>query len=222
MKIGQLIFVALIAVILSGCNISIITTSKGVSGSGVSATETRDVAEFNKISIVGSGDVNVTVGGEDGLTITGDDNLLELIDCTVENGELTIQPSEAISPKTALVFNISVAQLTSVELSGAAAFDIQNVEGDSLEVELNGSGNLDATGSVTNLDIEVNGAGNVDLQSLNAENVTIELNGASSGSVFANQSIDAEINGVGTLTIYGQPDDVQKELNGLGRIKVVK
>jgi hypothetical protein len=221
MKFGALFVVALLATCLSGCNITFIGAAKGIPGSGVSGTESRDVTGFDKISIVGFGKVNVTVGGEDSLSITGDDNLLELIESTVSNGKLTIKPSESIRPKTDMVFDISISRLTSVELSGAADFDIQNVEGDSLTVELNGSGNLDASGTVTKLNVEINGAGNVDLQQLEAETVTIEVNGAASGTVFARNSIDAEINGVGSVTVHGNPQDVKKQINGIGRFNVV-
>lgn len=222
MSFGKLIVVALITVSLAGCNYSFnVNSTSGVPGSGVSATETRDVSDFQKVSIEGFGQVNIVVGDEDALSITGDDNLLELIGSTVENGMLTIRPTESINPKSDMVFEISISQLTAVSLSGAANFDIQNATGDSLEIEINGSGNLKASGNIATLAVEVNGASRIDLQQLEAEDATIELNGAASGVVFASKSIDAEINGVGKITVHGNPQDVKKEINGLGRLNVV-
>ena len=223
MNFGKLLVIALFAASTVGCTININeVVTNGIPGSGIPATENREVAGFDEISIVGFGDVNILVGGEDSLTITGDDNLLAYIESTVENGVLTIQPSEPINPKTDMLFDITVSELSRVELSGSADFEIQELAGDSLDVELNGSSNLEANGAVTALDIEINGAGKLDFQQLDAEDVVIELNGAGKGVVTATNSVDAEINGVGMVTVYGNPASVNKQINGIGRLKVVQ
>jgi len=226
MNFGKLIVVALFLVAVTGCDITIdgnsVISSKGVPGSGVSDTETRDVTGFQKISIVGTGDVVVSVGGEDSLSISADDNLLELIESTVENGVLTIKPSEAISPKSDIEIDITIASLTGITVEGAAKFDVRNATGDRLDIESHGAGTVSATGTVTDVKIEINGAGKVKLEKLEAENVTVELNGACSGDVFASKSIDAELNGAGSLTVHGNPANVKKEVNGIGRIKIVE
>lgn len=220
MSVGKLFVVALIAVSLAGCNITINKTIVGVQGSGTSATESRDVDDFDAISIEGFGNVNVDVGQEKSLTITGDDNLLPLIESTVANGKLTIRPKESINPKTEMVFDITVPNLNNVELSGAAKFELNNIDSESFELEMHGAGKVAANGTAAELDVEVNGASSVDLKKLEAAEVKIEMNGAASGKVHASESVNAEINGVGTITVYGNPSKIDKEINGLGRFKV--
>jgi len=74
-------------------------------------------------------------------------------------------------------------------------------------------------GQVDNLDIRISGAGNADTQKLKAKNVKVSISGAGNATVYAKESLDGNVSGVGNLTYYGNPEDADTNVSGLGKIK---
>ncbi|MEM7453270.1 MAG: DUF2807 domain-containing protein [Planctomycetota bacterium] len=219
------LFVAVVAALtisIAGCNISFNGSSSGVAGSGTKKSEDREVTEFTRIVIEGVGEVEISIAEEASLSIATDDNILELIESTVEDGVLKIRPTESINPTIGPEITIATLALEGVTVDGAAALDITGDLGESLDIVLNGAGNVEGNGSVNDLNIETNGAGNVDLEELEADSVKIVLNGAGNGTVHANSSVDATINGFGSVTVHGNPADVNRSVNGLGSVSIVE
>ena len=206
-----------LAVTLSGCSL---ISNPGVPGSGVSKTELRDVETFEEIELKGAGSVEVTFGDEQSLELTTDDNLLELIETKVEGGKLVIKPTEAIDPSISLEVKINLSKLTSVRIRGAGTLDIDGIQGEKLDLSVDGAGTIKGTGSVKDLKVDISGAGSAKLAELKAENVEIELSGAGSANVFASKSFDGNVSGVGKIDCQGNPEDVKKNVSGIGRIEI--
>ena len=221
MKLVTSCLLSLLVVSLAGCHITI-TGFDGIAGSGVSEQEDRDVADFEEISFDGAATVNVRLGDEYAFSITADDNLLELIETKVVDGELRIKPTESINPETDIVIDITMPVLKAVEVDGAADFNLKEMDGESFALEVRGAVNFTANGKLKKLDIDCKGASEMDLRDLECESVKIDVSGASSGSVFASKSIDAVVSGAGTLTVYGNPEDVNRSVNGVGEIKIAE
>ena len=217
-----MILLALVSVGFSGCNITFNGSGTGLRGSGISKTETREVTSFDKIIFQGMGQVNVSYGDTDSLEIIGDDNLLELIETNVNNGKLTIRPTEGINPKIDLVFNIVTTDLSEVAVSGAANLDIYDAKGEELKIKISGAASMSGNGEITNLKVSISGAGSIDLEDLKTKNVDVSVSGAAKATVHASDSIDASISGVGIITCHGNPTDVKKSTGGLGKISIVE
>ena len=132
-----------------------------------------------------------------------------------------IRPSKSINPNINLVIDITVPQLSSVELAGAASLNIYGIDGESLDIELAGACGADASGTVKNLTIELAGACRARLKSLEAENAEVEIAGTGSAVVFASESIDASASGFASITCHGNPKDVQKEANGISKVTII-
>jgi hypothetical protein len=192
----------------------------GVPGSGVSKTESREVEDFHSIEMLGAGKVNASEGDGPTLSITTDDNLLELISTKVVDGVLVIKPLESISPKSGITFEVSATQLKSLEVSGAGKFTLSELSGPELAIKIAGAGSVGGNGNVESLEIVVEGAGSVDLGDLKSKSTNIEISGAGSATVFASESVDASVNGVGTITVHGNPQDVVKSVGGIGKINI--
>ena len=225
MRVFEFVIAMMAAVSFVGCNVSIhglVGSVSGVQGSGVEMTEAREIEDFDSLCLEGHGTVTISVGQETSLTVTTDDNLVELIETKVEGGVLKIKPTESINAKSGLKFDITTPSLKRIEVAGAADININDAAGDELLIEISGAGQLNGSGSVTNLDVEINGAGNVSLSELESENTTIEISGAGSAEVFASQSVNAEISGTGSIQVHGNPAKVQKEVNGIGSIQIVE
>ncbi|MHB9034291.1 MAG: hypothetical protein ACYC6L_14735, partial [Anaerolineae bacterium] len=68
-----------LAVVLSGCYFTKIATSPiVVNGSGNVITETRDVGSFSGVQLSAVGQMKITQGDKDSITITADDNVAAL------------------------------------------------------------------------------------------------------------------------------------------------
>lgn len=224
MKKLEIVLMLLVLMPLVGCNISInglTLGNSGIEGSGVEVTEEREIDEFDSITLVGFGAVDLTVGPETFLAVTTDDNLLEVIETTVENGNLKIRPTESIDVKSGLKFKITTPTLAKVKVEGATSLTVNDAAGESLSIDVSGAGKVDGNGDVTNLDLEISGAGSIKLADLKSENTTVEISGAGSASVYASESIDANLSGVGSVKVYGSPATVKKNVSGLGTVKLV-
>ncbi|MFK7767686.1 MAG: head GIN domain-containing protein [Mariniblastus sp.] len=202
-----------------GCEINF---NSGVKGSGVLKTETRQVAQFDKVKFDGIGTLNLSFGETNSLEVSGDDNLLPMIETTVSDGTLHIRPTESINPKSDLVFNVVTSELSEVAVAGAADLNIKDAACDSLKVTVSGAADMTGNGTVTDLAVSISGAGSVSLKDMKSENAKVSVSGAASASVYASKSFDGSISGVGSITCHGNPEDVEKSTSGVGSIKVVE
>jgi hypothetical protein len=95
---------------------------RGVEGSGVEATEARQVAGFESVALKGSGRLIIEQAQAEGLTVTADDNILPLLKGEVQGGELRLGPDSGVDvrPKTPIVYRLTVRNLSEVKISGSA------------------------------------------------------------------------------------------------------
>ena len=78
--------------IIGLCSLLIVFSSctKTITGEGPTATQIRQVANFNKVKINGSGDVEIVPSNNQQVIISGYTNLLEVYESKVVNGELQL------------------------------------------------------------------------------------------------------------------------------------
>ena len=220
-----------------------------VNGSGNIITEEIDVSGFNKVLVTGVGKLIVTQSDQESLTITTDDNLMQYIETNLSDGVLELGFTDDVSfekgggrkildPSNSFIFNLSVIDLTSINLSGAASVDLQELGGeqfeivlsgagdikiDSLTVEtlvatISGAGNIEATGKVESQIVVLSGLGKYFAPFLESQQATLTINGAGGAEIWANEKLDVTINGAGNVDYFGNPSLTQ-EIYGLGSIK---
>ena len=153
---------------------------------------------------------------------TADDNLLELIETKVKNGTLTIKPTESISPKSGLKFEIVTPNLELIRSEGATLVEISDLEGDTLKLEIKGASNVTGYGTVNELTVDLKGASSADLAKMISKTTKVDASGACSATVHATASVDVSLKGAGTITVHGKPEDVVKSVQGIGRVKIVE
>jgi hypothetical protein len=66
------------------------SSSSGVQGSGVAATQTRELASFSAVELAGSNVVTIRVGEKQSVVVQADDNLLDRVTTEVQSGNLVI------------------------------------------------------------------------------------------------------------------------------------
>ena len=97
---------------------------------------------------------------------------------------------------------------------------MNDIEADTLDIELPGAGLINLTGKVKNQKVWLKGAGSYDSPKLKSENAVVKLHGVGRARVWAESSLDAQVDGVGSIEYYGNPD-VRRKVSGLGNISRV-
>lgn len=212
--------VVLLAALAAACNVSTrFGGGEQVAGSGARKTERRDVGDFDRLVVEGAYRVEVTCGGPRSLEIEADDNLLPLIRTEVEGGRLRVHSdNRGMKTETMPRLRVSVENLSEVSIPGASDFSLEGLDNDAFKLNVEGASKFRASGDTSKLDITLNGAGLVDARELRAERVNVVNNGAGMVTVRASDSLDATVNGVGTIDYYGDPKAVNPKVNGIGRI----
>lgn len=190
----------------------------GVRGSGSVEIDNRDVEEFEEIEISGAYEVDITVGEERSVEISGDDNLLKYIDTYVRGNTLIVESRKELRPRHGILVKITTPELEVLSLSGASDIFIEGLDEGRFYIDMSGACSVEAEGIVGTFKLELSGAGSVDARHLRAEDVTVDLSGASSASVYASNSLDASISGVGSVDYYGNPEYVDTDISGIGSI----
>ncbi len=239
-KVSKVIgLLAMVAIVLSACNI--ITGALGtVQGSGNLVAESRQVRNFDRLSLNGSGEVIITQSGEESLTVETDDNIMPYITTDVRDGTLYLGSDtrriKGISP-THLRFTLKVKDLVGLDIlgsgditapslatdrlavcvCGSGAARIGSLAAEEVEVEINGSGNVELVGEATRQAITINGTGEVHSGDLLVEAAEVAISGSGDVTIWATESLDAHISGSGSVNCYGNP---QTSLSGSGSGKI--
>lgn len=224
---------------LAGCSFATTVTR----GSGKMITESRPVSNFQRVDLSGIGELNITQGETESLTIEADDNLMPYIKTTVQNGTLNIgldttRGAISLNPSKPIKYTLQAKTLDSIVVSGAGNVNAPSIKSDSFTVRTSGAGNItipqvqattltsgiSGAGSMTlggqagTQNATLSGLGNYSAGDLKSTNATVNLTGAGSATVWATDSLDARISGAGSITYYGSPQ-VKQNISGLGSIK---
>jgi hypothetical protein len=188
-------------------------------GSGVPATQARDVAPFNSVELAGSNNVVIRVGEEHSIVVKADDNLLDRVTTEVQSGKLVIANTRgSFATKTPMSVEVNVPTVTALTLTGSGNIVVDGIETESLKVTLPGSGTLTGSGTATQLEVTVSGSGTVQFTRLVANDVRAIVSGSGSILITATKSLDASVSGSGAILYAGDPQDVTKSVTGTGAI----
>lgn len=91
-------------------------------------------------------------------------------------------------------------------------------QSDDFHMTIEGAGEIKLEGTSNYASIFIDGAAEISAESLIAQNADIVINGAGKCSVFVRKTLNAKIDGVGSIDYYGNPETVNKTVDGLGKI----
>jgi hypothetical protein len=195
------------------------SSSPSVEGSGVAATQARDVAPFSSVDLARSNNVVLRVGGKQSVVVRGDDNLLDRVTTDVQKGTLVIGNTPGdLTTNSPMSVMVSVPSLTALSLSGSGNIAVSGIKTETLTVSLRGSGNLTGRGTASRLDVTVGGSGNAFFERLVANDVKAMVSGSGTIFVTATRSLDGSVPGSGVIVYAGNPQDVTKSVSGMGAI----
>jgi hypothetical protein len=205
--------------VLSLTTVLLALTGCGTRGSGVSASETRELEAFTAIESGGALDLIVHVGAaEQKVVLSGDDNILPVIETRVRGDRLVVEHEGWLRPELPLVLEVWVPSLEAVEASGTTNIEVDGLSGE-FDLDLSGATDAELSGRVERLDIDASGAADVDATDLEAASVIIDMSGAGEAKVWATQALEVDISGAGRVVYWGDPTDLRQDISGAGSVR---
>jgi hypothetical protein len=131
---------------------------------------------------------------------------------------LGTRPQTSYLTSNPVVFRVALPSLAAVAVEGSADVVIDSVEQEELEVRIDGSADVVASGSVELLTLVIDGSGDFAGTDLRASEVVVEVAGSGEASVWAVDALDAEVSGSGEIRYRGDPDRVSTDVSGSGEI----
>lgn len=189
-------------------------------GSGVEKSIVVDVPSFHSVKVSGAVQLDIVTGKPQSVTITTDDNLVELVKTVVENGELAVSFSKVFSTSTGFRVQITMEELKKLKLAGAVKAQLSNLDSDELFIKGSGAVKVMASGICRKAEIKLSGAGSIDAEELVSETLCIKIAGACKAVVHTTQEIEVKISGSGRVVCYGNPPSVRKHISGAGRVEI--
>ncbi len=192
---------------------------KGIEGSGDQETRQLELGEFNRIAIGGAFELEASLGDEQQVAVTIDDNLWDNLVTEINGKTLRIGWKENCSPDVDCRLVVTVKELKGLDVHGASDVFIADFRGDSFEFDVSGAAELEMSGQVDDLKISVSGAGEINTRELKAKNVEISVSGAGEADVYASESFHGKVSGVGDITYWGDPEEKKTSVSGMGEIR---
>jgi hypothetical protein len=241
-KNKQFILAALVVAVsfLSGCIVIDLNgcAKKSVKGSGNVISETRQVADFDRIHLKGVGKAFLTRGEKVSIEIKTDDNIIPLIETSVSGGKLIISDKNYNLKPTTLHYFITVNDLKGISVSGSANLSCDStlssdtfiaeisgsgdmsldLEVDNLESAISGSGSMRFAGKADLLSASITGSGELGAMDLEAKEVLLAITGSGDADVHATESLSAKITGSGDVRYKGNPQ-IHQKITGSGKIQ---
>lgn len=195
-----------------------------VNGSGVASQQTRAVAGTRAVSLAVPGHLEIVQGDAESLALSGDDNVLPLVESVLENGRLRIrfrdQRSLRVHPKLPLKLTLTAKSLDAIAVAGSGDVRAPSLNVPKLNVSIAGSGDVNLTGRAETLEVSINGAGDVKAGRFEAERVNVSIAGSGEALVWASRALQASIAGSGDVRYIGEAT-VQQSIAGSGRVRRV-
>ena len=185
------------------------------------------VGAFQSVSLEGSHDVVVAVGGAASVRAEGDARMIERLDIRVENGSLKIGTRRGnwLSGMRGghVTVYVTAPAIDAASIGGSGDMRIDRVQAASFAASIGGSGDMEigtlqarqanfsvagsggirAAGRAESADISIAGSGNVSLEALEARTADVSVVGSGDVSIRATETVSASIMGSGDVTVHG-------------------
>jgi hypothetical protein len=235
--IAVTLFAGLAAFGLCSCSFA----GPNVWGSGTAASEKRNAGSATKVALEGSGELIVTQGNANALTVECDDNIMKYIETSVRGDTLTlgIRHGYSIREVTPLRFRVTLADPKAITVSGSGRATATALKADSLDLVVTGSGDIKAGPcGAPKMTATVSGSGDIDLSGCSADRfvatitgsggvscegtakdttVVISGSGEFRGSGFTSADANVTTTGSGTVRI-GETKNLSATLSGSGSV----
>jgi Putative auto-transporter adhesin, head GIN domain len=192
-----------------------------ISADSFAAEQVRKLPAFSSISSDGVFNLKVDVGPTQEVKISSEEINLDQVTTEVVNNELVLSfknKAKKFKSEEGITVVVSVPSLSKLRIKGVGPTEVKHIKASDFELNYEGVGVVKMEGKVNNLILNAKGVGSVDAKALKSQIANVSLNGVGEVSVYASDTLNANVSGIGSMIYYGKPAHVNKTANGLGKI----
>ncbi len=213
-----------------------------IKGNGNVITKKVTTGSYDKVQVAGFYDVTLVAGNEGTIVVKGEENLLDHVSITVEDGALKIATEKGvkISPSQGhdIVLTVPFESLSEVSLAGSGDIRSESkIAASKFETKLTGSGDIKLTVDAKEVDATVTGSGDMTLKGktgdftcrvtgsgdlsafdLDSEKVSTTVSGSGDCRVWCDGALEARVTGSGDIQYKGDPKTKDTKVSGSGSI----
>jgi len=202
-----------------------------------SDTRTYNIQPFTKIHLEGTFKVILEQGTQSGLRIKTDEDNFKYIYVTSDSQSLNLKITKKHFDFDELILFISFKDLDELFIEGGINLETKgyvglkdfylhveggaciemNMKANKVKVIGQGGVKFEFDGVADELDASMSGAGYLDAIDLKTKKVDFKIEGVGAGSVYATETLNGTISGVGKIRYKGEPR-VFKKIDGIGII----
>ncbi len=214
MKRIILFSLAAFVLIISSC------TKDVIRGGGSISTRTMNLPAFSAIESYYDISAHIIYGTEQEVSVTGYDNLLNILDFKVENGVLKMMYDKDYENirNGNIVATIKIPMINKATIHGSQNVSISNFTGNNVYAKIHGSGMIEVNNSTyQSAFLDIYGSGDIDAQTLQTKEAETNIHGSGNISVAVSDHMKASIYGSGNVYYWGNPV-IETEQHGSGRV----
>lgn len=162
----------------------------------------------------------ITYGNTQEVTATGYQNLLNILDFSVENQVLKLKFNRQYNTirNNNVIAHITLPAIQSAAIHGSNQIEISGFAVPELRSRIHGSGAIRIKSSTAEkVKIDIHGSGNVDADELTSQEAQVMVHGSGNTWITATNRLEATIQGSGNVYYSGNPQ-AQIQINGSGRV----
>jgi predicted small secreted protein len=226
----------LLLFLISG--LMVFTSCNCIEGQGPLKTKTISLGGFDEVDLQMGADVLIRQDSFFSISVTAQENLLDIILTEVSGDKLKIKTKEnCIRSSKKIKVYINMPIINGLKLNGSGEIKsegsittddlyidingsgdvILNVVANKIESEISGSGKVLLSGTARKHLIGISGSGDVNAYDLDAYKVDAKITGSGNIYVKAHKSLNAHINGSGSVFYKGSPD-IKSRISGSGSL----
>lgn len=196
-----------------------------VGWSGPPAEADLEWTGTDTLTIAVPADVTFTQGDVASVHVSGPQEAIERL--TFEDGRLAFRDEgehrgqiHILGRSDGLTVTITAPDVSRFVLEGFGDLDLNAIDLETLDIIVEGAGDITARGRAGQLNLTVEGAGDADLDELFATNAEIRIEGGGQAEVRASDRANVVIEGVGEVDFAGRPANLTQEVSGIGSVSI--
>lgn len=194
---------------------------KCIVGNGIKKTVDRKYTSTNILEV--SGPILVKAHSnqiQKYIRVTGDENILSLINTSPQGNHLIVYPERPICPEVGITLEIAVADLVALIAKSSEKIEIDEIYTNRFSLVASGEGDIELSGFAGTLDAEITGGGDMEFEALKTRHAIINSTGNGMITVRATEKLQVEILGGADVFYYGSPGEVVENILGPGSLSI--
>ncbi|NRB49581.1 MAG: DUF2807 domain-containing protein [Saprospiraceae bacterium] len=198
---------------------------QSISGTGGMVTQTLDIDNFDKLGVALNAKVILTQGNTQSVTITGQQNIIDIIEKDVNGRSWDIGFPNKYKVKNydRLTIKITMPSFRALGIAGSGEIETNgnfNRLGN-VNMSIAGSGDISVSGSAEDIQLEISGSGSIDVAGLTSTDCQVGISGSGDCQVNVGGKLDVSIAGSGSVRYKGSPS-VSSSIAGSGSVRSMR